>query len=137
MKKSPKWAPGVTGSGHHRDQQAAVPARLEAEPGPEMVEMLLEPAPLVAERRAGQPAEPARDEAHTDAGCVKVRRGDHSIRAHRHLPVVGAMRLRRADGVKRPDAAAVTSSATIDWRQQTAPPVDRGGAGFEPATFGL
>jgi len=35
------------------------------------------------------------------------------------------MRLRRADGVKRPDAAAVTPSATIDWRQQTAPPVDR------------
>jgi len=32
------------------------------------------------------------------------------------------MRLRRADGVKRPDAAAVTSSATIDWRQQTATP---------------
>jgi len=29
------------------------------------------------------------------------------------------MRLRRADGVKRPDAAAVTSSATIDWRQPT------------------
>src|SRR4029077_3696737 len=60
-----------------------------------------EPAPLVAERRAWQLAEPARDEAHTDAGGVKVRRGDHSIRAHRHLPAVGAMRLRRADGVKR------------------------------------
>jgi hypothetical protein len=33
------------------------------------------------------------------------------------------MRLRRADGVKRPDAAAVTSSATCDWQQQTAPPL--------------
>ena len=31
-----------------------MPARLQTEPGPEMVQVLLEPAALLADRRAGQ-----------------------------------------------------------------------------------
>ena len=42
--------------GHHRDQQAAMAARLQAEAGPEMVQVLLEPAPLVPDRGARQMA---------------------------------------------------------------------------------
>jgi len=49
----------VTGFGHHRDQQTAVPARLEAETGPQIVVVLLEKATLLADRGARKPPEAA------------------------------------------------------------------------------
>src|SRR4029453_6256531 len=73
--------------GHHRDQQAAVPARLEAEAGPNIVQVLVEPAPLLRDRAAGQAPEAAREQAHADPGGVEVDGPEHAIASHGHLRV--------------------------------------------------
>src|SRR5919106_2395771 len=99
--EEPEVRPGRDRLGHHRDQQTAVAARLQTEAGPEMVEMLLEPVAFVAQRGAGEPAEPARDQAHADAG---------------------GMRLRRADGVKPPAAALRQLTCAGCMRSWTALP---------------
>src|SRR2546422_3299439 len=68
--------------GHHRDQEAAVPARLEAEARAEMVQMLLEPAALVANRAPWQRPEAARQEPYPDPRRVKVDRLEDAIGPH-------------------------------------------------------
>src|SRR5207245_11404750 len=70
---------------HHRDQQTAMAARLEAEPGPEIVVVFLEEAALRADRGAREPPEAAREQTHPDSSGVKVDGRDHAIRAHGHL----------------------------------------------------
>ena len=72
--------------GHHRNQEAAMAAGLEAESGAELVEMLLEPAALLADGGAGQLPEAAREEPHADPRGMEVRGRDHPVGAHRHLP---------------------------------------------------
>ncbi len=62
-------------------------AGLETEPGPEVVEVLLEPAALLADGGARQPAQAAREEPHADPSRMEVRRREHPIGAHPHLPV--------------------------------------------------
>src|SRR2546422_3886453 len=84
--EEPEPGVGRDGLGHDRDQEGAVPARLEAEAGAEMVEMLLEPAALLTDSASGQPLEAARQEPHTDPRRVEVDRPDHAIGAHSHLP---------------------------------------------------
>src|SRR2546425_6739796 len=61
-------------------------ARLQAEPGPEMVEVLLEPPALLRDGGARQASEAGREQPHPDAGRVKVDGREHAIRAHRNLP---------------------------------------------------
>src|SRR2546427_110944 len=84
--EEPEPGVGRDGLGHHRDQEGAVPARLEAEAGAEMVEMLLDPAALLTDSASGQPLEAARQEPHTDPRRVEVDRPEHAIGAHSHLP---------------------------------------------------
>ena len=67
---------------HHGDQQASVSARLQAEPGPEMVSMLLKPAALFAHRASGIRPEAAREQPHPDARGVEVDGRDHPIGSH-------------------------------------------------------
>src|SRR5882762_3755445 len=59
---------------HHRDQQAAVSSRLEAESRSEVVVMLLKEAPLLADRGPRQSPEAAREQPHPDSSGVKVDR---------------------------------------------------------------
>ena len=85
--------------GHDRDQEAAVPARLEAEAGAEIVEMLLEPPPLVGDRAPRQSPEAAREQPHPDPCRVEVDGPDDAIGSHEHLQV-RAMRLHPSRPVK-------------------------------------
>jgi len=70
---------------HHRDQEAPVPAGLEAEPGPQILVVLLEEAALLADGGARELAEAAREQPHPDARRVKVDGRDDAIGPHGHL----------------------------------------------------
>src|SRR5262249_58272987 len=70
---------------HHGDQEAAVPAGLEAEAGAQIVVVLLEEAALLADGRARQVAQAARKQPHPDARGVKVDGRDDTIGPHGHL----------------------------------------------------
>src|SRR6266478_4120829 len=85
--------------GHDRDEEAPVPARLEAEACSQIVEMLLEPPPLVGDGAPGQPAETARQEPHPDPCRVEVDGADHAIGSHKRLRL-RAMRLHPSRSVK-------------------------------------
>src|SRR5439155_21886214 len=85
--------------GHDRDQKAAMPARLEAEAGAEIVEMLLEPPPLVGDRAPRQSPEAAREQPHPDPCRVEVDGPDDAIGSHEHLQM-RAMRLHPSRPVK-------------------------------------
>src|SRR5438128_164760 len=91
--------PGRHGLRHHGDQQAPVTARLQAQARPKIVEMLLEPAALVRDGRAGQAAETAREQPHPDAGGVEVDGRQHAIGTH-ETSRVDAMKLRCGNQVK-------------------------------------
>src|SRR5262245_9380817 len=70
---------------HHGDQEAPVSARLEAEPGSQIVVVLLEKAPLLADGGTRELAEAAREQPHADARGVKVDGRDDAIGPHGHL----------------------------------------------------
>src|SRR5262247_4026782 len=57
-------------------------ARLQAEPGPKILVVLLEKAALLGDRGTGKLAEPAREQAHPDACRVEVDGRDHAIGPH-------------------------------------------------------
>jgi len=78
---------GRDGLGHDRDEEPAVAARLEAEAGAEIVQVLLEPPPLLADGVPGQPAEAARQKPHADPRRMKIDRADDAIGSHNHLRV--------------------------------------------------
>src|SRR5262245_44259074 len=86
--------------GHHRNQEASVSARLEAEPGPKILVMLLEEAPLLADRGARELAEPAREQAHPDARRMEVDGRDDAIGPHGHLTLLA--RSYRTSGRRAP-----------------------------------
>src|SRR4030095_9150416 len=62
-----------------------MPARLEAEARTEIVVVLLEVAPFLADGGAGQSPQTAREQTHADSSGVKVDGRDHAIGAHGHL----------------------------------------------------
>ena len=93
--EEPEAGAGCDRLGHHRDQETPVPAGLEAQTGPEVVETLLEPATLFTDGAPGQPPEAARQEPHPDPRRMEVDRPEHAIGSHSHLRVQ-AMRLRSA-----------------------------------------
>src|SRR2546426_1975804 len=84
--EQPELRVGRDRLGHDRDEQSPMTARLQAEPGPEMVEVLLEPPALLRDGGARQASEAGREQPHPDAGRVEVDGREHAIRAHRNLP---------------------------------------------------
>jgi gluconolactonase len=70
--------------GHHRDQEAPVSSRLEAEPRSQVIVMLPEPAALLADRAPREPPEAAREQPHPDSRRVEVDGRDHTIGPHGH-----------------------------------------------------
>ena len=110
--EEPEVGPGRDRLGHHGDQQASMAARLEAEARAEMIQVLLEPAALVRDGRAGHAAETAREQPHPDAGGVEVDGRQHAIGTH-ETSRVDAMKLRCGNQVKpsvRPLHRAVRST---------------------------
>src|SRR5215813_1244073 len=84
-----KKSTGGNRLGHDRDEEAAMAARLEAEPGAQVVVMLQEPSPLLGHRAARHAAQPTREEPHADASRVEIDGADDAIRSHAHLRVPG------------------------------------------------
>ena len=83
--EEPEVGAGRDRLGHHRDQEASVATGLEAETGAEMVEPLLKPSALFADRLSRQLSEAAREQPHADPRRMEVDGPDHAIGAHRHL----------------------------------------------------
>src|SRR5205807_980871 len=88
-----------------RGAAAPVPARLEAEAGPEIVEVLLEPPPLLDDGASREPAEAARHQPHPDPRRVEINRADHAIRSHTRLRL-RAMRLHALTSCQDPACTA-------------------------------
>src|SRR5438034_9616874 len=69
--EQPELRAGRDGLGHDRDEQSPMTARLQAEPGPEVIEVLLAPPALLRDGGAGQAPEAGREQPHPDAGRVE------------------------------------------------------------------
>src|SRR5256712_12092724 len=82
--EEPEMSAGRDRLGHHRDQEAPVSSRLEAEPRSQVIVMLPEPAALLADRAPREPPEAAREQPHPDSRRVEVDGRDHPIGPHGH-----------------------------------------------------
>src|SRR5581483_9562029 len=103
--------------GHDGDEHPAMPARLQTEARAQMIEVLLEPAPLVGDGLARQAANAARDQTHADARGVEVDGRDHAIRAHVEPPYELFFRSCIAAAARRPSSSAETSSMCVETCQ--------------------
>jgi hypothetical protein len=80
--EEPEMSAGGDRLGHDGDQQAGMPAGLQTERCPEVIQALLEFAPLLGDRASRQAAEPAGDEPHPDPRRVEVDGRDQAIGSH-------------------------------------------------------
>ena len=80
--EQPEMSSGRHWVGHDGNRQAGMPAGLESERRPQVVQAILEFTALLGDRAPRQGAEPARDEPHPDPRRVEVDGRDQPIGSH-------------------------------------------------------